>query len=410
MMKILVSRIPLLIMMLFISTATMAKEDSQYLLTEKTYKVLSAAQELMAAEKNTEAEKKLKALLKQTDTGTYERAVVQQTLGYLYSAQEDYPQARKLFKQALDSNALPKKVSHNLQYNLAQLFLADEEYKEGIALLEQWLKAERSPPNSAHVLLASAYYRVKNYKKTIEHIRIAIKKDKSAKEAWYQLLLSAHLELKQYKSAISVLETLITQYPYQKIYWTQLSALYLQQNKEFSALAVKMLAQRLELGDAKTLINLADMYRYLHIPYKSAQLLTKGIDDGTIDADFDNLNHLADSWLAAKEGQKAADVLQQLAKLDDSGMSDLKYGRVLFGLEQWQQAADALSTSVQKLDDEQKGKASLLLGMAQYYIGNLAQAKTTFSKAVAFKNERNQAGQWLRHIEKQLEDENVDES
>lgn len=388
----------------------MAKEDSQYLLTEKTYKVLSAAQELMAAEKNTEAEKKLKALLKQTDTGTYERAVVQQTLGYLYSAQEDYPQARKLFKQALDSNALPKKVSHNLQYNLAQLFLADEEYKEGIALLEQWLKAERSPPNSAHVLLASAYYRVKNYKKTIEHIRIAIKKDKSAKEAWYQLLLSAHLELKQYKSAISVLETLITQYPYQKIYWTQLSALYLQQNKEFSALAVKMLAQRLELGDAKTLINLADMYRYLHIPYKSAQLLTKGIDDGTIDADFDNLNHLADSWLAAKEGQKAADVLQQLAKLDDSGMSDLKYGRVLFGLEQWQQAADALSTSVQKLDDEQKGKASLLLGMAQYYIGNLAQAKTTFSKAVAFKNERNQAGQWLRHIEKQLEDENVDES
>ena len=381
----------------------MAKEDSQYLLTEKTYKVLSTAQELMAAEKNTEAEKKLKALLKQTNTGTYDRAVVQQTLGYLYSAQENYPQARKLFQQALDSNALPKKVSHNLQYNLAQLFLADEEYKEGIALLEQWLKAESSPPNSAHVLLASAYYRVKNYKKTIEHIRIAIKNDKSAKEAWYQLLLSAHLELKQYKSAITVLETLITQYPYQKVYWTQLSALYLQQNKEFGALAVKMLAQRLELGDAKTLINLADMYRYLHIPYKSAQLLTKGVDDGIIDADFDNLNHLADSWLAAKESQKAANVLQQLAKLDDSGVSDLKYGRVLFGLEQWQQAADALSTSVQKLDGEQQGTASLLLGMAQYHLGDLTQAKSTFSNAVAYENERNQAGQWLRHVEKRIE-------
>jgi len=410
MMKILVFRIPLIIMMLFISTVTMAKEDSQYLLTEKTYKVLSTAQELMAAEKNTEAEKKLKALLKQTDTGTYDRAVVQQTLGYLYSAQENYPQARKLFKQALDSNALPAKVSHNLQYNLAQLFLADEKYNEGIALLEQWLKAETSPPNSAHVLIASAYYRVKNYKKTIEHIRIAIKNDKSAKEAWYQLLLSAHLELKQYKSAISVLEILITQYPYQKIYWTQLSALYLQQNKEFSALAVKMLAQRLELGDAKTLINLADMYRYLHIPYKSAQLLTKGIDDGVIDSDFDNLNHLADSWLAAKEGQKAADVLQQVTKLDDSGVSDLKYGRVLFSLEQWQQAADALSISVQRLDDEQQGAASLLLGMAQFHRGDLTQAKTSFSKAVAFENERNQAGQWLRHIDKQLEDEKVDES
>lgn len=410
MMKNLVLRIPVLIMLLLGTTVTMAKDDGQYLLTEKTYKVLSSAQDLMAAEKNTEAETKLKALLKQTADGSYERAVVQQTLGYLYSSQEEYKNARKLFKQALESNALPEKVSHDLQYNLAQLFLADEEYKEGIALLEKWLQAEASPPTSAHVLLASAYYRVKNYKKSIENIRIAIKNDKSAKEAWYQILLSAHLELKQYKSAISVLEILITRYPYQKIYWTQLSALYLQQNKEFTALAVKMLAQRLELGDAKVLINLADMYRYLRIPYKSAQLLTKGIKDGEIESDFDNLNHLADSWLAAKEGQKAADVLQQVAKLDDSGVSDLKYGRVLFGLEQWQQAADALSTSVQKLDSEQQGTASLLLGMAQYHLGELPQAKTSFSKAVAFENERNQAGQWLRHIDRQLEDEKVDES
>ena len=409
-MTISVLRIPLIIMLLLVNTVIMAKDDGQYLLTEKTYKALSAAQDLMAAEKDTEAEKKLKALLKQTTDGSYERAVVQQTLGYLYSSQEKYKNARKLFKQALDSKALPEKVSHNLHYNLAQLFLADEEYKEGIALLEQWLKAETSPPNSAHVLIASAYYRVKNYKKTIEHIRIAIKNDKSSKEAWYQLLLSAHLELKQYKSAISVLETLITRYPYQKVYWTQLSALYLQQNKEFTALAVKMLAQRLELGDGKVLINLADMYRYLHIPYKSAQLLTNGINDGQIEANFDNLNHLADSWLAAKEGQKAADVLQQVARLDDSGESDLKYGRVLFGLEQWQQAADALTKSVKKLDGEQQGTASLLLGMAQYHLGDLAQAKMTFGKAVAFKHERNQAGQWLRHIEKQLEDEKVDES
>jgi tetratricopeptide (TPR) repeat protein len=409
MMNILVLRIPFLIMLLFVSTTLMAG-DSQYLLTERTYNALKAAQELMAAEKNTEAETKLKSLLNQTADGSYERAVVQQTLGYLYSTQEEYKNARKLFKQALDSNALPEKVSHNLQYNLAQLFLADEEYNEGIALLEKWLKAETSPPNSAYVLLASAYYRVKNYKKTVEHIQIAIKNDKSAKEAWYQVLLSAYLELKQYKSAISVLETLITRYPYQKIYWTQLSALYLQQNKEFTALAVKMLAQRLELSDAKVLMNLADMYRYLHIPYKSAQLLTNGINDGEIESDFDNLNHLADSWLAAKEGQKAADVLQQVAKLDNSGVSDLKYGRVLFGLEQWQQAADALSKSVQKLDGERQGTASLLLGMAQYHLGDLTQAKTTFSKAVAFENERTQAGQWLRHVEKQLEGEKVDES
>ncbi|MDO7667434.1 MAG: tetratricopeptide repeat protein, partial [Pseudomonadota bacterium] len=243
MMMVSVLKLPLLVILLLMASATMAKQDSQYLLTEKTYKALSAAQTLMEADKFSAAETQLKSLLDKTESSSYERAVVQQTLGYLYSSLEDYTKASSLFQQALDSNALPEKVSNDLLYNLAQLYLADQQYNKGIVMLEKWLKAEASPPNSAHVLLASAYYRVKNYKKTVEHINVAIKNDKSVKETWYQVLLAAHLELKQYKSAISVLETLITLYPYQTSYWSQLSALYLQQNKEFTAMAVKMLAQ-----------------------------------------------------------------------------------------------------------------------------------------------------------------------
>lgn len=410
MMKLSIVNVLLLLLSAMLMSNALAKEDSQYLLTEKTYKILNGAQELMEAEKYSQAESKLKDLLKQLKAGSYEMAVVQQTLGYLYSSQENYALATKLFKQALDSNALPEKVSHNLKYNLGQLLLADDRYKEGIILLEQWLKAEHTPPNSAHVLLASAYYRVSNYKKTIEHIRIAIKSDKSAKEAWYQILLSAHLELKHYKSAIKVLESLIPRYPYKKAYWTQLSALYLQQNKEFTGLAVKMLAQRLELGDGKVLVNMADMYRYLHIPYKSAQLLSEGMKDGVIESDLDNLTSLAESWLVAKEAEKAAIILEKASKIDETGESDLKYGRVLFGLEKWKQASEPLTNSMKKLKGKQLGTASLLLGMTQFHLKNLSEAKAYFSKAISYENERSQAGQWLRHTEAQLKAENKDES
>jgi len=410
MMKLFRVQILLLLLSAMLMSNAIAKEDRQYLLTEKTYKSLNSAQELMEAEKYSQAESKLKDLLKQLKADSYEMAVVQQTLGYLYSSQENYTLATKLFKQALDSKALPEKVSHNLQYNLGQLLLADDRYKEGIALIEQWLKAESSPPNSAHVLLASAHYRVKNYKKTIEHIRSAIKNDKSAKEAWYQILLSAHLELKQYKSAIKVLESLIPRYPYKKSYWTQLSALYLQQNKEFTGLAVKMLAQRLELGDGKVLVNMANMYRYLHVPYKSAQLLSEGIENGIIESDLDNLTSLAESWLAAKEAEKAAIILEKASKVDKTGESDLKYGRVLFGLEKWKQASEPLTNSMQKLKGKRLGTASLLLGMTQFHLKNLSEAKVYFSKAISYENERSQAGQWLRHVDAQLEAENKDES
>ncbi|MBE9532562.1 MAG: tetratricopeptide repeat protein [Proteobacteria bacterium] len=400
----------LFIVSLCMTVVVSAADDNQYLLTEKTYKSLESAQILMADENYKEAETKLNALLKQVDSASYEQAIVQQTMGYLFSTQEDYKKASQYFQKALESNALPEKVSHDLTYNLAQLLLADEQYKKGISLLETWLKTDASPPNSAYVLMASANYRVKEYKKTIEYIRIAIKNDDSVNESWHQVALSAHLELKQYKSAIKVLETLLTSYPYKKRYWSQLSALYLQQNKEFSSLAVKMLAQRLELGDAKTLVNLANMYRYLHIPYKSAQLLTKGIEDGVIKADFDNLNKIADSWLSAREYQKAADVLQKVTALDDSGESDLKYGRVLFGMEQWQEAVTPLMRAIENLKGEKVGSALLLLGMVQFHLDDLAQAKKQFTKSVKFENERNQAGQWLRHVNRQLESEAKNES
>ena len=398
-----VFKLPLLIILLLITSVAMADDKSQYLLTEKTYKALSAAQELMEADKLSAAEVQLKSLLNKTESDSYESAIVQQTLGYLYYSQEKYKQAISLFQQALASKTLPEKVSHNLSYNLGQLLLADEQYSKGIALLEKWLRAEKSPPNSAYVLMASAYYRAQNYKKTITNIRIAIKNDKSAKEAWYQVLLSAHLELKQYKSAINVLETLITLYPYQKTYWLQLSGLYFQQNKEFTALAIKMLAKRLELGDGKTLISLADMYRYLNIPYKSAQLLMQGINSGIIPSDFDNLSRLADSWLVAKENAKSAEILHKVSELDDSGESDLKYGRVLFGLEQWQNATKALGNSLSKLKGKQRGAAYLLLGMTHLHLGQVLLAKELFSKALAFDNERNRAGQWLRHVDNLIE-------
>ncbi|MBL1319511.1 MAG: tetratricopeptide repeat protein [Methylophaga sp.] len=383
--------------------------DSDYLLTEKTYKVLSAAQELMAADKNNAAETKLKTLLGQVKSGSYEMAVVQQTLGYLYSSQEKYKQASILFQKALDSNALPEKVSHDLNYNLGQLLLADGQYKKGIVLLEKWMSAEKSPPTNAHVLMASAYYRVKQYKGTVRHITTAIKRDKSAKEAWYQVLLSAHIELKQYKSAINVLETLITRYPYKKDYWNQLAGLYLQQNKEFSALSVKMLAQRLELGDTKTLRNLIDMYSYLRIPYKSAQMLKTGMNNGVIKTDLKNLNDLADSWLAAREEKKAAAILKRITALDNSGKADLKYGRVLFDLEQWKSASEALSKSTSKLSGDQAGQAFLLLGMTQFHLNNLPQAKKSFNKATAFSKQRSQAARWIQHIDNQLKERQVEE-
>lgn len=387
------------IALLLFAISAFAAEGKQYLLQQSTHEGLTQVQEMMEQNRFRDAEQVLKQLLNTTQVDSYDRAMVQQTLGYVYSSTEQYEQAAKQFKQALDSQTLPEEVDHNLRYNLAQIVIMQEQYQQGITLLKRWLEKEQSPPPEAHVLIANAYYQLGQYSLVARHMEEAIKRQANPQEVWYQLLLAAYFELKSYKSAITVLETLIASYDYNKQYWDQLTALYMQQNKQVSALAVAALAQRLELDDDRVLLNLADLYRYIGIPYKSAQLLQTGFDRGFIKQDMKNLRRLADSWLAAREMEKSAEVFKQLAINDSTGESDMLYGRVLFEMEQWQPALQAVKQSLAKLKDKsQKGQSTLLLAKIYFELEQFEDAQRAFEKAVNYTAQRKQAQFWLEYL------------
>ncbi|WP_296591449.1 tetratricopeptide repeat protein [Methylophaga sp.] len=382
---------------------TLMAED-EYLLSEATYKSLNAAQEKMEQQQYRQAEADLKKLVGETDAGSYERAVVLQTLGYLYSETEEYKLAAEQFEDALALNALPEDVTHNLRYNLAQLLISDGAYQKGIDLLTQWLNKESQANSSAYVLLATAYYQINQFTNAVEAIRTAIQRDNSPKENWYRLQLSAHMEMQQYNQAINVLEILIERFPINKTYWDQLAALYAQQDKRLTSLAVQMLAKRLNLGDKDTVLRLANMYRYLNIPYKSAQLLQKSMDDGVIERNFKNLESLADSWLAARENENATQVLARMQSMDSSGETDLKLARVFISMEQWDEAAGPLQQSLEKLPEAKRGQAWMLSGMVNYHLGNMQQSEQHLNRALAYTEVRNQASQWLRHLQNTRKD------
>jgi len=393
----------LLLVMLCFSPLSGAKDTGQYLLTEQTYKALTAAQELMAVDEYSKAEVALLALLKKTKAGSYDQAVVQQTLGYVYSSKSQYKKARGQFQQALDSGALPDPVSHSLRYNLGQLLLAEEQYRAGIKVLEQWFSNEPSPPNSAHVLIASAYYQLDQYQQVVQHMKVAVRNESNPAENWYQLLLAAHMELKQYSAGIKILEKLIVRYPKNASYWQQLAALYAQLNKDVTALAVQVLAQRLDLTDGDVVLRLADMYRYLNIPYKSAQLLSQGMRAGTVAENQRNLTRLADSWLAAREKDNAAAILKRLANNDANGEANVKYGRILFDLTQWQDASDAFNISLKKLTGKRRGMAYLMAGLSQFHLNHFEQAQSLLMEAAKYQSEKQQALYWLSYIDQVLQ-------
>ncbi|WP_439504065.1 tetratricopeptide repeat protein [Methylophaga sp.] len=403
-MKKLTQKFALITLVACLALPLTSMAEDEYLLSEATYKSLNAAQEKMEQQQYRQAEADLKKLVGETDAGSYERAVVLQTLGYLYSETEEYKLAAEQFEDALALNALPEDVTHNLRYNLAQLLISDGAYQKGIDLLTQWLNKEPQANSSAYVLLATAYYQINQFTNAVEAIRTAIQRDNSPKENWYRLQLSAHMEMQQYNQAINVLEILIERFPVNKTYWDQLAALYAQQEKRLTSLAVQMLAKRLNLGDKDTVLRLANMYRYLNIPYKSAQLLQKSMDDGVIERNFKNLESLADSWLAARENENATQVLAQMQSMDSSGETDLKLARVFISMEQWDEAAGPLQQSLEKLPEAKRGQAWMLSGMVNYHLGNMQQSEQHLNRALAYTEVRNQASQWLRHLQNTRKD------
>lgn len=403
-MKKLTQKFALMTLVACLALPLTSMAEDEYLLSEATYKSLNAAQEKMEQQQYRQAEADLKKLVGETDAGSYERAVVLQTLGYLYSETEEYKLAAEQFEYALGLNALPEDVTHNLRYNLAQLLISDGAYQKGIDLLTQWLNKESQANSSAYVLLATAYYQINQFTNAVEAIRTAIQRDNSPKENWYRLQLSAHMEMQQYNHAINVLEILIERFPINKTYWDQLAALYAQQDKRLTSLAVQMLAKRLNLGEKDTVLRLANMYRYLNIPYKSAQLLQKSMDDGVIERNFKNLESLADSWLAARENENATQVLARMQSMDSSGETDLKLARVFISMEQWDEAAGPLQQSLEKLPEAKRGQAWMLSGMVNYHLGNIQQSEQHLNRALAYTEVRNQASQWLRHLQNTRKD------
>ena len=199
----------------------------ELLITDKAYK---------------EALTQLGGLTETLKKGTYEEAVVLRLKASIYIQNEQYPKAIKLLLQCKQLDVLPDNQEQQLLINLGQLYLAEGQYQKAIDLIEVWLKDNPNPTPGINALTGSAYAQLKQYAKALDYINKAVNASKEPVEGWLQLKLALHYQLQQYPQAAQLLEQLVHLYPDKKVYWTQLSGVYIQLKDYKKALSVKHLA------------------------------------------------------------------------------------------------------------------------------------------------------------------------
>ncbi len=98
-------------------------------LSDRTFRTVNKVQELIAEENYSKAISKINSALESSGKKQYDKAVLLQQMGFLYSLKDDYPKAAKYFAQALSLDALPVPVAQQVRYSLAQLYLAEGQFK-----------------------------------------------------------------------------------------------------------------------------------------------------------------------------------------------------------------------------------------------------------------------------------------
>jgi len=401
------SRLILIFIFLCITCVVQAKEeDKRYLLTKESYDLLNIVRAEMEEDNYHTAIQKLSIYMDKENIKAYDKAIINQTLGYAYNAQENYKRSIDSFVKAVSSNALPDKVTHELKYIIAQLYIHSEKYTEGLAYLDKWFEKESNPSSEAHLLAASAYYQINQFKKLIPHAKSAIEKSEAPQQSWYELLLAGYYETRMYRDAALLLEIMINKYPDNDSYWLQLVAVYQQNKQEKKALAISELAYEKGILKGEDIIQLAQTYLYLQLPFEAAAMLDSEIDNGTIDSTKANIELLSNSWLLAHDEEKAAFILEQYVSKFNDVTLNYKLAHIYVELENWDKAKNTLETVVtdKNITAQPKIEATawLLLGISSYHKKDTVRSTQALNKALAFKETRDQAKWWLNQIKEEM--------
>lgn len=402
-----ISRLMIMVLsLLVIPESVVSAEEQKYLLTEKTWKELSEANKLMESDQASEALLKLNNLLSSVQDKAYDTAVIHQTAGYAYSMINDHPSAIKSFRNALVLNALPRDVAHDLEFNLAQLLIFTQQYQEGLNYFERWIKAESEPGLDAFILAGTAYYEAGQYHNAIPYAKNVITLKKSYDESWYQLLLTCYLKTSQYENAARLLEKMLEVQPENKTYWQQLLAIWQHADNDRKTLATMELMHLKGLLDPEGSLHLINMYRYLEMPYKAANLLQSLLANESLPKNSENLELLGNSWLQAKERERAAETLLMAAELTGDASLYVRVGQIYFDLEDYSQAMQYLQKGLAKGSMDQASQSQLLLGIAAFNQQRYEESQQYLQLAAQGSDTRDQAQWWLQRIADLKTDEN----
>ena len=380
------------------------ERSSKGALTDKIYKKFEKLQEMIADAKYQEAKNGLTALAARK-LNDFERARVEQFLGWAESNLENYGAAIKHLRNALATDALPNQAHFNMMLQLSQMLAGEGKYAESLKALDDYYKVTDKIKDTTFYYEASVNAQMKRYTQALKALNKAIELEDKPKENWHYLRFNLYMQISNFQKAAKEIEFLIQLNPNKKDYWEKLNQVYFTLKKDQKALAALNLADlNGMLTKEADRLQLYKMYAYLGVPYKAGKVLEKGLKSGVIKPTYKRWDDLGSIWYTAAEMDKALEAFNQASKLATDGKIDMRRAFIFYDKQNWNKAISALSSAIEKggLKDKKVGTAYLLMGMAYNELGKTNSAIQALKKAQNYKNARVNAVQMIDFLQSEL--------
>lgn len=383
-------------------------------MSEKVYKKLTEAQELIEAKNYNGGIAVLRQLEQEPKLTNYEKAQLYNYFAYTYFTLERYPDAIRSYQRVLQQPDLPEALVQNSLYTLAQLYFITEEYKKAIDTINKWFRITPKPTENAYMLLGQGYYQLEQYKNSLVPLKKAYKmvKDRGdqPRENLLLLLRVDYFNLGDYKNMIKVLKELVQLYPKPE-YWLTMAGAYSELKRYDKQMSImEMLYESGNLPRGNQQLNLANLYLLHEVPYKAAKVLEKGMKDGLIEKKVRNLRLLSQAWLQSGENKKSIPPLKEAASKDKDGDLEVRLAQAYINLDQHKEAIAALNRAFKKGGIKRPDQAHMMKGLAEFELKRFDSALRSFSNAAKDRRSRKSAEQWRSHVnseknrKKQLEE------
>jgi tetratricopeptide (TPR) repeat protein len=371
-------------------------------MSQKTYEVLTSAQELIEAKQYNEGLAVLRDLEREKKLTPYEKAQLYNYFAYTYFTLERYQDAIRSYEKVLKQPDLPEGLISSSLYTLAQLYFITEEYQKAVGTIEKWFKSTDKPSENAYMLLGQGYYQLEKYKKSLVPLKKAYKMVKARgdnpKQNLLLLMRVNYYELDDYKNMVNVLKELVQIYPKTQ-YWLTMAGAYSELKRLDKQMSImQMLYDSGDLPKGNQQQNLANLLLLHEVPYRAALILDKGMQKGIIEKNVRNLRLLSQAYLQAQESKKAIAPLKQAANLSKDGDLDIRLAQAYINLDRYKEAIGSLGKGLKKGGVKRRDTAYVMLGLANFELKRFNSSIKAFSEANKDKRSRRTASQWLKHV------------